>query len=277
MLREAWLWLRTPCAPAARRLGHLAEAIALSARTRRQRRHWQTHQQHTRQAILQVADQCERRQLALILGAGECHDVPVAELAQRFDRVVLVDIVFLPGVRQRCKTFGNVECQAQDLTGLADTLAQSAAIQSADDLAALQPALAAQAAVTALLQGLHCSRDDVSLVVSVNLLSQLPVKPIDYLQQQLPALPLSSLNAFAWQLLRAHLSLLQSFRCPVCLVTDDRQRTWNAAGELIEEVALLAPLQLEAGVFARWHWPLAPQGELPHGYRAEHEVVAVRL
>lgn len=277
MLREAWLWFRTPCAPAARRLGHLAEAVALSARTRRQLHNWQAHHQHTRQAILEVAAQCEQRQLALILGAGECHDVPVAELAQRFDRVVLVDIVLLPALRRRCKAFNNVECHELDLTGLAARLAQPRAICSGEDMASLPVAAAAQSALTTLLHQLCCTSEQISFVASVNLLSQLPVKPIDYLQQQVPSLPLSTLNAFAWQLLQAHLQQLQAFRCPVCLVTDDHQRTWNVAGELVEEVALVAPLALESRVFARWRWPLAPKGELAHGCHAEHEVVAIRL
>ncbi|MFZ5841304.1 MAG: hypothetical protein ACOY3E_00260 [Pseudomonadota bacterium] len=277
MLREAWLWVRTPCAPAARRLGHLAEAIALSARTRRQQRNWQSHHQHTRQAILQVAAQCEQRQLALILGAGECHDVPVAELAQHFERVVLVDIVLLPALRRRCKAFLNVECHELDLTGLAASIARPEAIRSAEDLPLLNADAAAQSALTRLLHQLRCASGQISFVASVNLLSQLPVKPIDYLQQQMPSLPLSALNAFAWQLLRAHVQQLQTFRCPVCLITDDRQRTWNAAGEVVEEVALVAPLALESRVFARWHWPLAPKGELAHGCHAEHEVVAIRL
>ncbi|NUB12977.1 hypothetical protein GAY28_09790 [Azospirillum brasilense] len=38
MLREAFEYLTTPCPPLARRYGYLAEAVALGARHRRQRR-----------------------------------------------------------------------------------------------------------------------------------------------------------------------------------------------------------------------------------------------
>ena len=277
MLQEAWLWLRTPCAPAARKLGHLAEAVALSARSRRQQKNWQAHHQHTREAIRQVAAQCSARQVALILGAGECHDVPVAELAQQFTRVILVDIVLLPALRRQCNAFTNVECYEQDLTGLVAILAQPNAVPDAGALVGLDASAGAYAALTSLLRRTRCELADISFLASVNLLSQLPVKPVDYLQQQNPSLPLAVLNAFAWQLLYAHLEQLRRLACPVCLVTDDRQRTWDAAGKLVEEVALIAPLALAPQVFARWPWPLAPRGELPQGFHAEHEVVAIRL
>ena len=272
MLKELALWLTTPADRAARRLGHLAEAIALDARSARQHQAWQTHYAQTRQAVLQVAAQCPRTRLALVLGAGSCHDVPVAELAAQFERVLLVDIVQLPAARRLCKRFANVEFIERDLTGVVSTLAAQRGRINAEALAALNLPSAAVLLPPEVLQ-----QDAVDFVASVNVLSQLPVKPVDYLMRQSPMLSLAALNQFSWRLLHAHVAGLRALSVPVCLVTDDRQRTWNANGELVEDVALIETLGLQQRVFARWRWPVAPKGELPAGHHAEHEVVAIQL
>lgn len=266
MLNEMWLWLRAQCDKPARQLGHLSEAIALDARAKRQQALWQTHLHNSRQAILRVAAQCSRTRCAVILGSGSCHDVPVAELAAQFDQVLLVDIVHLPLVHARIKPFPNVQLLQQDLTGMVAMLAACHGRVDAETLASWSLPL------PAVLQ-----RADIDFVASVNLLSQLPVKPIEYLQRHATTLSLQDMNGFAWRLLRAHVDALRQLRVPVCLVSDDIQRTWNHRQELIEHIALLDTLGLAGKVFERWQWPVAPPGELPDGHHAEHDVAAVQL
>jgi len=266
MLKEAWIWLRACCAMPARRLGHLAEAIALDARAERQHFHWQTHLSHTRTAILRIAAQCPAKRCALILGSGSCHDVPLAELSHQFERVLLVDIVHLPALRARAKAFANVRWLETDLTGIAHWLDSVRGRVSAAQLATVDLPF------PTVLQA-----QDVDFIASVNLLSQLPVKPVEYLQRQSPHLTLADLNAFAWRLLRAHVAALQQVAVPVCLITDDVQRTWNREHQLVEQSALVESLALSAAVFERWQWPVAPTGELPDGHYAAHDVVAIRL
>lgn len=263
MLKEWFLWLRSRCSPAARKLGHLAEAIALDARARRQAAHWQEHLQRTRQAILRVAAQCPSTRCAVILGSGSCRDVPVAELAAQFDRVLLVDIVHLPMVRARLRAFGNVELVEADLTGVADALAARKGRLSAEDLRQLPTT------DNAVLQ-----RADIDFVASVNLLSQLPIMPVDYLQRH-SELALPQLNAFAWRLVRAHVAALQQLLIPVCLVADARQEARTADGGLLDAIDWLPTLNLPKP-FDHWQWPVTPTGELAD-QRVLHEVVAIQL
>lgn len=260
------LWLSTRTDPAARELGHLAEAIALDARTRRQGLGWREHQQRTIDAILRVASQCRQNRLAVILGAGSCHDVPVAALAAQFERVHLVDIVQLSAARKLCKLHRNVKWVTEDLTGIVAALAARRGRFDAAALAALT------LPTPPVLQ-----QPDIDFVASVNLLSQLPVKPAEYLQRMAPALTIEDLNAFAWRLLKAHVAALRQLRVPICLVADEQQRTWNRHGELVEQVELISALGLSAQVLDRWRWPLAPPGELADGHHAEHDVVAFQL
>lgn len=54
--------------------------------------YWQPHIENSHRRILEAADMCERHRTALVLGAGKCTEIPLEDLARRFDEVVLVDL-----------------------------------------------------------------------------------------------------------------------------------------------------------------------------------------
>jgi hypothetical protein len=100
---------------------------------------------------------------------------------------------------------------------------------------------------------------DVDLVVSLNLLSQLPVIPADFLQK-IGVHSSESIATFARHLVSAHLAYLQRFPCPVALITDVEKLTLNRSGKLVETSSLLreVPLPFEG---ESWTWHLAPRPE----------------
>ena len=89
MLREAVAWLATPCNSEARRLGYLKEAIAFESRHRRCGGAWRDHLAHCHAAVRESLECCERHGTALVMGSGLALEFPLAELAARFERVVL--------------------------------------------------------------------------------------------------------------------------------------------------------------------------------------------
>jgi hypothetical protein len=54
--------------------------------------YWQAHIANSQRRILEAASRCERRSTAVILGAGNCTEIPLQELASTFDEVVLLDL-----------------------------------------------------------------------------------------------------------------------------------------------------------------------------------------
>ena len=54
--------------------------------------YWQPHVANSQRRILEAASRCERRSTALVLGAGNCTEIPLEELARAFDEVVLLDL-----------------------------------------------------------------------------------------------------------------------------------------------------------------------------------------
>jgi hypothetical protein len=125
MLAEGIVYLlsyrRTP--PAFRR--HLVDAIGLWARGRRQYRAWAPHLQRTRDVIEHAMDAVPGRRTVAVLGAGPLFDLPVETLAQKFGRVLLIDIAHLWPAQSRIARLRNVATIWRDLapTGEAAPLA----------------------------------------------------------------------------------------------------------------------------------------------------------
>lgn len=57
-----------------------------------QRLYWQSHLSHSSRRILQAADLAKAKAVATVLGSGVAIEIPLAELARRFDRLILVDM-----------------------------------------------------------------------------------------------------------------------------------------------------------------------------------------
>jgi hypothetical protein len=125
MLAEGIVYLlsyrQTP--PTFRR--HLVDAIGLWARGRRQSRAWDPHLQRTRDIIERALDTVPGRRTVAVLGSGPLFDLPVETLAQKFGRVLLVDIAHLWPAQNRVRQLPNVETIWRDLapTGEAAPLA----------------------------------------------------------------------------------------------------------------------------------------------------------
>lgn len=69
-----------------------ATSLGIEKAQRDNREGWWAHAQKNRGYIESAARAMERRQTAVVLGAGHAFDLPIAELARLFDRVVLADI-----------------------------------------------------------------------------------------------------------------------------------------------------------------------------------------
>ena len=79
--------------PHAFQLLGFAETSAGISRTQRENRDgWYEHARRHKTFILDAAAAVEQPRLAVVLGAGKAYDLPLDELARRFERVVLIDI-----------------------------------------------------------------------------------------------------------------------------------------------------------------------------------------
>ncbi len=260
MLKEWFSYLTTPYPAHLRRLGYLRQMIGLGSRYRRCRAAWQTHLDSTRRLILQAADAVPNRDRVLVIGSGLLLDVPLQRLAADFNEVVLVDLQHPPAARRQAKAHPNVRLAEADVTGLSHELARL----SRDSLPSHLP----RARPEILLEG------GADLVVSCNILSQLPLVPREHLEGKLGFRDAAELDAFCRDMLRNHLAWLAAFECRICLVCDRTRRVVRSAGVVEEEDALfdvrLPPADEE------WTWDIAPAPEIDRSYSLQHQVIGYR-
>jgi hypothetical protein len=253
MLAELAVYALTPVPWRHRRFGLLYEAVSLWVWARRCADMWAPHHARARAVVARAMEGLPRRRKAVVLGSGLVDDVPIEALCKAFDRVVLVDAVHLAPVRWRLRRFANIDFVTRDLTGAMDWIAGASAARR-EPLA-------------------DVARDaDVDLVVSANLLSQLPYALESYLERRprrAAILPVDlPAQAVGW-----HLDDLASLRCRVCLITD--LEAWDEeSGHRIDETLDLMRGHAMPAPDETWLWTLAPLGT-EHPRRASiHRVAA---
>ncbi len=237
MLAELALYLATPVPRAIWRHGLLRESVGLWSRGFRHRKAWAGHVRRCKDVVEQSLAGLTRHRTVVVLGSGLLRDVPMNLLVERFDKVMLVDAVHLWPVRLRWWAEPKVCFVTCDLTGLLDQLGGPENVSRAAPLASLQ------------------ADGTIDLVISANLLSQLPL-PVE---RALDAGQLSDAG-LARAVVDAHLSDLSGFSARICLLTDESYSEVDAAGVVIDRFDLLHGARLPGGGEC-WDWPVSPMGE----------------
>lgn len=255
----------------------------MQARHARQRAAWQPHLEQCRATCLDAAQACppERRRTALVVGAGLLLDVPLEELAQRFQQVVLLDLAFLPGVAARAKAQDNVRLLRRDITCCLDGLGDLGYLDGWTDESPLlaPPVTLGKGSPSADGTGLD-------FVYSANLLSQLPLHALAALRRHAPHLDETVREAFAASLIRAHLDWLGDLPCPACLVADVEEQAVDEhvvalkAGEetvtpLLYGVEIRSNELRGAETARTWTWDMAPGGEALPGMDVRRRVLGI--
>lgn len=256
MILEALEHLLTPCPAHIRALGYLSESVALGARCRRQRRAWAPHVAAARRFILDAAERAPRGGRVLVAGAGRLIEVPVRELSRRFAEVVLTDVIHPLPVRIAAWRHRAVRLWPLDVTGL---------------LGPLHAALTAGGALPVPPEAGSFDGPSFDLVVSCNLLSQLPLLPLDAIEARAPAVDEAARDAFARALMRAHLRWLRRAGRTAALFTDLESLWLDRQGIVVERESSLRGITLPPPDHL-WDWDIAPAGEQDRELALRHRV-----
>jgi hypothetical protein len=238
MILEALEYLTTPCPKWVRDMGYLREAIAIRHRARRCHADWAQHQTNTKDAILSAARAYGHLPDITILGAGLCLDIPVQDLSPLTDRLTLVDAVRLRGVHLP----RNARYLCQDIEGSA---------------AALYAGKTPPDRPLADFQG-------PGLLISVNLLSQLPLIPTRWSDDPLDPL-------LGHIILQRHVQSLRDHTGPALLIADAMRWTLDSKGAVLsqENIARQAGLPPPD---QSWRWPIIPAHEAGKGPQIHSDV-----
>jgi hypothetical protein len=262
MLRELLCTLLVRCPSSARRLGLAHEHAAIAARHARVREAWQSHLSASREAILTGADRCISRRNVLVIGTGDCLDVPVVELAARFDSVLLADVVISPTARRLARRFRDrVRCIQWDATGVLSALALRRRTIRPDEAIRLFDSADPGPP----------PENEPDLVVSANCISQLGLVPADALVAAHDDDRLSERCAAAAA--KRHLRWLAARHGVRVLLADSARLDVAPDGSQLKREDLQQPFGLRAPD-RNWLWNIAPIPEWSPYFHRVHEVGA---
>ena len=245
MILELLEYCLTPCSWRARRMGFLTSSIQVRARYKRCRFEWMEHLEQTRAIILKAAQLAPRRRKALVFGAGLLHDIPLRQLSEMFEQVVLADLVHTWPCRLEALRFPNVKILSCDATGAIQALA----------VVARRPGLPTPESRPVAFV------DDPTLdfTASVNLLSQLGWVPGVFLSKCRSP---SQIEALKSQFVAAHLDYLKRLPGHTALITDTlwTEHPVAASASPLERWDVLSGVCLPEPEHA-WDWNIAPAPE----------------
>jgi len=254
--------LVTSCPPAGRELGLLREHEDIARRHARVHAAWAPHLAESRRVVLETAQRCPHYRRALVIGAGDCLDVPVAELADLFAEVVLADIVTSAEVRRwERKLPGRVRGANWDASGALATLAAVRATVGGHEA----PEIFARAEPGPPPGG------EPDFIVSANCISQLGLVP----GHALPAydkdksLPERCAKAAA----KRHLAWLERQPGVRLLLADVARYDISPEGKQLKKETLHERFGLPKPDHT-WRWDLAPIPEWSSDFHRVHDVGA---
>ncbi|WP_428246407.1 hypothetical protein [Ferrovibrio sp.] len=259
MLAELLLSTMVRCEPAARQLGYGRAQVGLWSRSRRCAKAWAPHHAESRAFVESLLSDLPQGGTAWVLGAGLLDDLPLQALSAKFDRVLLADIAWLPMQLWRLKRFPNLEARQFDVSGLVPAMLEW---RPGKPLPEPQP--------EALL-ALDAARPN--LVLSLNLLSQLPLLPLEKLERAGQSFVMR--QAYGRRIVAAHLAGLRLLDCRVGLVSEQRRIFRNRAGEVVMSESALFDVTPPVAE-KEWGWNLAPLGEIDNQTALELRVFASR-
>lgn len=239
MIRELLTYLtERPSLKEAKSFGHLVESISLLSREKRCKKTWATHRASCKQFIISELKNAIHYESVLVLGSGPLHEIPIEVLSKTFKRVVLVDIVHLKTTKKSVEHLSNVEFVEHEITEIEEALRVNKELKN------IVPA--------------KFLDQDWGLVLSVNVMSQLPLHLETYIEKKLKnKFSQDQIDNFLKDVTRNHLTYLQSFKSNVILITDTQTIYYDKNEKVIqtdnnyEHLSLPNPTE-------EWSWNVAP-------------------
>ncbi len=230
-------------------MGYLKESIAIEARAKRCGESWTPHLAACKKQILMATTNLAPESEIMVLGSGGFHDVPI-EVLLEFN-ITCVDIVHLPKIIKKYPTVSFID---KDVTGVVEPLYKAVKNEST----------------------LFCKPDwslakKPGLIISLNILSQLALRPLHYAEMHKYDLG----THFHENIQTSHVNWLKKQDTNILMISDI-SREYYQDEQLLESVPSLPNLALDKPDEI-WQWNIAPLGEVDKEISVRHTVGVWRI
>ncbi len=223
---------------------------------------WDSHLKRCRDYVMRAV-RIHKPEKITVLGSGWLLELPVAELAETVNEIVLVDIVHPPDVIQQAGKISKIRIVESDVTG--------GLIEEVYRKVHSRPFFSRLASLTDVSIPDYKPDYDPGLVISLNLLTQLEVLPVRYLQRK-AGIGENELNEFRRSVQQKHLNFLAAHKS--VLVTDYEEVITSKSGEVKTVKTALAGFP--AGFDTeKWTWNFDLKGSDFYNSRSIMKVLAM--
>jgi hypothetical protein len=200
---------------------------------------WDTHLQNTKDFILQSA-KSKKKKSCVVLGSGWLLDVPIDELLQLFDKIILIDIVHPKQILHKYRKHHNIEFVEADITGLIEAVYHFLK-QSDKKLNEIEAVYIGE---------WYNMLQETDFVVSVNILNQLDILICDYIKKT-NIYSTEEIKEFRKKIQQNHFDMLPVGKS--CLISDYMELNLDG-GKIIKKKPLVyinLPMNKKT---KKWQW-----------------------
>lgn len=259
MLGEWFRYITTFAPERVRKFGYLKALIQLEFQHKRNAHAWEDHLLSAATFIVEAAERCPHKHIAVVLGSGLLLDVPLRSLAERFDKVYLVDMFHMPQVRAQAKKFLNVKLLYGDITGIFAMMKEDE--YPGGSVPAPPPRIP------------HLN--DADLIVSANCLTSLAPPFCKYLDRTRHLTEFDQ-DKLTLQIQQAHVEALAGAKKPICAIVTESERFQLLGDKVVGRKPLTPGLTFpKTATLAHnleWQWLVERADGKDHPYDIEHTV-----
>lgn len=246
------------------KFGYYSNQEGIALRYIREDDNWISHLANTKRFIINSVRKI-RPQVVTVLGSGWLLDVPVQELLMHTSRVRLVDIVHPPDILKKFGGNSAIDMVVDDVSGGLIALAWNMGESK------IKPTF--QEIISSLESLEYKPDDEQGMVISVNILSQLPSLPFEYLLKK-KLITDDQYPVFAAKVQEKHLAFLKKNNG--VLITDYEEVHTDRKGLNTKELPVYC--KLPAGQKREeWTWQFDTNGSYKQGNNTEMRVVAIHI
>lgn len=260
MFQEIFEYLTTKATPMAKQFGFLYNSIALKKRYKRCRSAWTPHLEHCHHFILSNIDDSMKH--IAIVGSGHLLEVPIEKLLAKNINITLIDIHHPKNVNFLAQKHPlQIQILSIDVTGFAQ-FSQKKFTPNLDNFLNFSPPIITE-----------ISDRQFDLIISANILSQLAINFLSYIQNKNKIFNLDEyINIFVKKLCLDHFQFLNKYGKKHILFTDIIRNYYDANRNLIESIDSLVHVPSDIKLQQSWDWKISPFGEQSHEYEMEMKV-----
>jgi len=225
------------------RMKYFSDQKGIVNRYIREKNGWDEHNKQCKNFILKSAASKIKGKV-VVLGSGWLLDVPLKELSEQFEEVLLIDIIHPPQVLKKIEQYKNVSTQKSDITGgLIDYVFNTIKTDKKEKTKTL---------LTAGELFSYSIPPAADFVVSLNLMTQLNILLTDFMKSS-KLYTDNELQHFALQVQKSHVNILPKEKS--CLITEYEEELYDENGQLLGVNPLIfVDLPKSKLAETKWKW-----------------------